>query len=235
MKKNMNLTLKLIWLYFLVIFNMVQSIYAAPDTLYKNGFSINPTDGNLPIVLEQFSITREKTTFKIYWTTTSEINCNYFLLSTSKDGENFTVISKMPGAGNSLSTKEYCVNDNHPLSGTFYYRLSLIDYTGAERFYKPVEVSWEPSNAEILGVEKISPNPFIKELTVDFFCKKEQKVKLEIVNLQGIVVCEKEINATANYNTAKLTEFNGHDSVYFLFLTCDEWRTKGFKLIREGK
>ncbi len=202
---------------------------------FEYRYVTNLANSPLPIVLEQFKATPEKEDIKLYWTTASEMNNDYFTIYRSGDGSDFATLNKIPGGGNSASILEYCMTDNHPLTGTSYYRLSQTDYDGKEKFYEPVAVNWEPVVAEILGVEKITPNPFIKKFTIDFFCKNSQKVKLEVVNMRGTKVFEKSVDANENFNTMEIDNLPGKESVYFIFLACAEWRTRGYKLVRENK
>ena len=193
----------------------------------------NLANSPLPIVLHQLSATPEKEDVRISWTTDSEIDNDYFTLFRSKDGSDFKVINNIRASGNSTSVRDYCVIDQDPISGMSYYRLSQVDYDGKEMFFKPVPVNWETMNIEILGVEKINPNPFIKELTIDYFSKTAQKVHLEVLNTSGTKVFERWSDAKENNNSLKIDDFTGKENIYFIFLSCEEWRTKGYKLIRQ--
>jgi hypothetical protein len=67
----------------------------------------------------------------IYWQTASEQNNDYFTLSHSTDGYNFTQLAQLNGAGNSDQTLSYSFDHTRPASGINYYKLSSTDFDGS--------------------------------------------------------------------------------------------------------
>lgn len=67
----------------------------------------------------------------INWQTVSEQNNDYFTLSHSTDGYNFTQLAQMDGAGNSDQTLSYSFDHTRPAAGINYYKLSSTDYDGS--------------------------------------------------------------------------------------------------------
>jgi hypothetical protein len=67
----------------------------------------------------------------IYWQTASEQNNDYFTLSHSTDGYNFTQLAQLDGAGNSDQTLSYSFDHTRPASGINYYKLSSTDFDGS--------------------------------------------------------------------------------------------------------
>lgn len=66
----------------------------------------------------------------LYWQTVSEQNNDYFTLSHSTDGYNFTQLAQLDGAGNSDQTLSYSFDHIRPAAGINYYRLSSTDFDG---------------------------------------------------------------------------------------------------------
>jgi len=66
----------------------------------------------------------------LYWQTASEQNNDYFTLSHSTDGYNFTELAQLDGAGNSDQTLSYSFDHTRPAAGINYYRLSSTDFDG---------------------------------------------------------------------------------------------------------
>lgn len=67
----------------------------------------------------------------IYWQTASEQNNDYFTLSHSTDGYNFTQLAQLDGTGNSDQTLSYSFDHTRPASGINYYKLSSTDFDGS--------------------------------------------------------------------------------------------------------
>ena len=67
----------------------------------------------------------------LYWQTASEQNNDYFTLSHSTDGYNFTQLAQLDGAGNSDQTLSYSFDHTRPASGINYYKLSSTDFDGS--------------------------------------------------------------------------------------------------------
>jgi hypothetical protein len=66
----------------------------------------------------------------LYWQTASEQNNDYFTLSHSTDGYNFTQLAQLDGGGNSDQTLSYSFDHIRPAAGINYYRLSSTDFDG---------------------------------------------------------------------------------------------------------
>lgn len=67
----------------------------------------------------------------VYWQTASEQNNDYFTLSHSTDGYNFTQLAQLDGAGNSDQTRSYSFDHTRPAAGINYYKLSSTDFDGS--------------------------------------------------------------------------------------------------------
>lgn len=93
------------------------------------------------------------------WSTAFEENNSHFELERSEDGQNWTRIGSVEGAGNSLETQHYEFTDK--LEGIsvnaskLYYRLRQVDYDGAFE-YSPVVVL---SKSTIAPELTLYPNP----------------------------------------------------------------------------
>lgn len=77
---------------------------------------------------------------RLYWSTASETNNDYFLLHRSMDGQNFSLVSKVNGAGTSTTELYYEVNDYVLYDGISYYRLKQVDINGDEAEFDLISV-----------------------------------------------------------------------------------------------
>ncbi|MEI7803123.1 MAG: hypothetical protein WCI97_10785, partial [Bacteroidota bacterium] len=101
---------------------------------YGIGYSSNP----LPVELTTFTAKAvDNKSVALFWNTQAELNCSYFSVERSADGNEFSEIGKVAGNGTSQIAHDYNFSDNSPLCGTAYYRLMQVDENG-EYHYTPI-------------------------------------------------------------------------------------------------
>lgn len=143
----------------------------------------------LPVNLLNFSAEKTNDYIQINWQTSSEINNQYFVLEKSIDGREYIAIELIPGNGNSNVVINYNSTDYSP-SKTNYYRLKQVDFDGTTTLSKTIII--ETSNEEnILEINKI----FFQEskLLVEFTNSLNQKIEIEILDLNGKSLIRKEL------------------------------------------
>ncbi len=130
----------------------------------------------LPISLLYFKGNAAGDFVELNWSTASEVNNDYFTVERSYDGENFSSVAQLNGAGNSTVTLDYSTRDEMPLKGISYYRLKQTDYDGMYSYSSPVAISYLGENSfEVLAVNSESsiirvqindPEGGVREFTV---------------------------------------------------------------------
>lgn len=108
----------------------------------------------LPVELVNFSVTCENGISTLHWTTISENNNDYFIVTRSGDGVNFEPIATVDGAGNSLNEMNYSHTDSEIRNQTVYYQLVQVDFDGSKSLSTVVS-SQDCSKSEV----KLHPNP----------------------------------------------------------------------------
>ena len=112
----------------------------------------------LPIELLFFDAQMNGKVVDIFWSTSTEINNDYFTVERSPDAVVFSELAKVKGAGNSSQTLHYNAVDANPLSGISYYRLKQTDFDGNYTYSNIVAI--EQSTDDILGINfSVFPNP----------------------------------------------------------------------------
>jgi len=148
--------------------------FNAPNTVNCNSFEIT-----LPIELEDFTVTEENNSVKLFWTTASEINNDYFTIEHAADGIDYTEISKIDGAGNSNNRISYTYVDENPKEGINYYRLKQTDFDGDYTY----------SNIKVINIDSeinpvhIYPNPCNQRLSIK--ANQEELASLRIYTILG--------------------------------------------------
>ncbi len=143
----------------------------------------------LPIELIYFKPYLEDGIVKFKWVTASEQNNDYFTIEKSLDGTNFSIITKLPGAGNSSTMNTYTSVDRNPTLGISYYRLKQTDYNG--RFER---TDWYSVNIEkdINGL-LIYPNPIGNKIHIECNSFIEKEDYLYIFDVSGKLIFTEKI------------------------------------------
>ncbi len=147
--------------------------FDAPDVISSDNCGVA-----LPIDLLEFTATKEGSAVDLEWTTTAEINNDYFELQRSENGIDFNAIAKIQGAGNSNVLLQYKNVDDAPLKGISYYRLKQVDFDRQYSFSNVVSVNI------VNEAITIHPNPTSGLLTIDNIENQE----LTILDITGKIV-----------------------------------------------
>ena len=107
----------------------------------------------LPVRLSSFEAKAVGETVALSWATANETKSAFFDVERSADAREFGAIGRVAAAGEAQSTKNYGLVDEHPLSGTNYYRLKQVDLDGQTAYSKIVSVVMDNLTPafEILG------------------------------------------------------------------------------------
>jgi hypothetical protein len=166
----------------------------------------------LPIELLSFEVKHKLPGVSLNWTTSSEINNDYFIIERSKDGISFEPLGKIKGAGNSTIVLEYDFYDAKPYNGINYYRLRQVDFNGTFTHSDVAAIRIEDGAEEI----SVYPNPANDELNMVFNNTYDGVVELTIVDLVGQTNKKwlEKINSGTNIIQIKINMLA--DGVYYL-------------------
>lgn len=115
----------------------------------------------LPIELSSFHVSCQDNKVNVNWKTATEQNNALFIIERSQNAIEWEEVLRVPGAGNSMSAREYSATDAKPLAEISYYRIKQVDVNGAQKVFMSSSVSCKTGGGNSL----ISyPNP-----TADYF------------------------------------------------------------------
>ena len=139
-------------------------VTSAPVSLWAatSPFSLSSSSGNnpLPITLLRFNAVPGNKQVFISWATANEKNSDHFELERSQNGIDFTLLTKLNGAGNSNTLLNYSWIDTDPLNGNSYYRLKDVDIDGDFTFSEVKSVHFDAKQStSSLSAFMIYPNP----------------------------------------------------------------------------
>ncbi len=124
----------------------------------------------LPITLSTFSATQHsERSSRLNWSTSSEINSEYFGIERSTDGETWETLDRIAAAGNSFEELAYeFIDDRLPFTRSkdqiFYYRLRLTDLDGTFKYSDIQGVNFSRVQN---GIISIYPNPTNDRINFD--------------------------------------------------------------------
>jgi subtilisin-like proprotein convertase family protein len=125
------------------------------------------TSSPLPVELISFQANcAEDGKVEVTWATASEHNSADFTLEKSRDGNNWSVLATLAGAGNSTQVINYSVADNTAAEGTNYYRLTQTDFDGASETFNIASANCAES--DVLNTINVYPNPSTGDFYIDF-------------------------------------------------------------------
>ena len=165
-------------------------------------FSVCEEGGITPVTLTNFSAHAKGNGVSIDWSTSQELNNDYFQVERSADGSsNWSVVATVNGAGNSQVAKKYNAFDASPLAGVNYYRLKQVDNDGKSSYSNTVAVKMQLQKTAI----SVIANPFYNTLTVNFISPTSEMVTARIIDVTGKQIAAQ--NWSVNSGTSR-KDFN---------------------------
>ncbi|SDK86593.1 Por secretion system C-terminal sorting domain-containing protein [Catalinimonas alkaloidigena] len=141
----------------------------------------------LPVTLISFEATpTAEHAVQLHWATAAEVNNAHFTLERSADGNVYTPLVQVEGAGTVNQRRDYTWTDQQPLAGTSYYRLSQTDFDGTTETFAPVAVTL--SEKAQVSLSSAYPNPFRDVLHIVYESNEAGTGRILLTNQQGVAV-----------------------------------------------
>jgi len=188
----------------------------------------------LPVELLSFDVLADGNQEKIDWVTATETNNASFTVERTRDQLNYETIAQVKGSGTSSVRNNYTAVDLHPLTGTSYYRLKQTDYDGKFVYFGPVAVRYaEAAPNNNFGLNKVYPNPFKDQFTIELDCKSETLLTMQLVGFDGKIARKQSIECPQGISTFSYTDFsNLAEGNYIVQLSDGNGHTVSAKLIK---
>ncbi|MCO6500759.1 MAG: T9SS type A sorting domain-containing protein [Vicingus serpentipes] len=172
---------------------------------------------SLPIELLYFNAIMDGKVVKLNWTTTAEINNDYFTIQRTQDGFIYTEIGTIAGAGNSNTILNYREVDQYPLSGISYYRLKQTDFDGNYTYSKLVAVELAPKGS--LFIDYVYLDHDNNNLEYYFSYNHNKPLSVDILDVSGKVIYSETISTNNSNNVKAISLSNISQGVYLLRLS----------------
>ncbi|MBK6914258.1 MAG: discoidin domain-containing protein [Ignavibacteriales bacterium] len=183
-------------------------------------------DDALAVELTEFSAQSNGENVTLNWNTSTELNNAGFEVE-RRTGEAFLPIGYVNGNGSSVEEHSYSFTDSSIQSGSYYYRLKMIEFGGAYEYSDEVLV--DVVSPERFILEQNFPNPFNPSTTIKFSLPQRSNVKLTIYTLLGEKVenlVEQELEA--GVHSYEFSPTNLSSGIYLYAL-----ESKDFKEIKK--
>jgi hypothetical protein len=181
----------------------------------------------LPVELTNFDAKCDGNDVKLSWTTTSEINSDFFTIEKSSDMLAWKTIGIITSAGNSNEEKNYSFIDSHKIEDENYYRLSETDFDGTTKYFNTVTVQCDEQ--EDLSFTNIFQNSS-GTISVDFTGKHNEKYSLQMYDITGKLISEAKGEQLSGLNHVSFTTNAAGNAIYMIVLT-DDYTTVTKKII----
>ncbi|MBK9638104.1 MAG: T9SS type A sorting domain-containing protein [Bacteroidetes bacterium] len=135
---------------------------------------------SLPIELISFNGVAMNNYNLLEWSTSSEINNDYFTIEKSLSGIQFENIGTVDGAGNSTLLRQYMFKDMMPSKEISYYRLKQTDFNGSYSYSNIIAI--QPNKKHGIGYTYIGSEQQIMVFCYECF---EENYNIDITDAAG--------------------------------------------------
>jgi hypothetical protein len=190
-----------------------------------DNIKIEYTEPNaLPVSLTSFTTECDNGIPLLKWTTASEQNSDYFQIERSRDGIDWTPVSKIQGIGNSNTTKNYQFHDM-TTGGNFegYYRLKQVDIDGKFEYFYPKYILCGSKTYDI----EVFPNPVKEELFTGIRNSMLGEGLITITDFSGKVVKQEWVNLSDGYNLISLDVKYLSSGIYLIKIISNDIKFVG--------
>ncbi len=192
---------------------------------FERSITVN-VDCPLPIELLEFGGVIEGANNRLYWTTASEVNNDYFTLERSRDGMNFEVLATIQAAGNSSQVLNYHNYDYHPHPTVSYYRLKQTDFDGEYSYSQTIALS---RTSTVATVSDLFPNPAHTGVNFDLNTPKAGVVQVLMYDNSGRLISSNSFEAHVGSNSYHMDIQNLATGVYNVVVEFDQLEKREVK------
>lgn len=188
--------------------NAVDANYTAGSlTIY-----VCPEGQFLPILLTNFYGKTLENANILTWETAEEINVHAQVIERSADGQNWVEIARIEGKESGSGLSKYEIADQNPPVRSFY-RLRVVDCDGSATVSKVVFLD---RNIDRFEIDGISPNPAQQTASIKFQSQREAEAVLQARDINGKLVFEQKMEATAGENQFTIDVLDWHSGIYLV-------------------
>lgn len=172
--------------------------------------------GVLPVELVSFSGDKKEGYNEISWTTSMELDNDYFQVQKSINGKDFKTIGEVDGNGQSEEEINYLYYDTDP-DASAYYRLKQVDFDGTTEYSKTIYVGASYADKIFMNIKENG-----RYVNIDPHHKTTSVI---VYDMRGSIVLNKMIDKMTSIDYSHLssgvysiTAFNSNDKTFQKFI-----------------
>ncbi len=171
----------------------------------------------LPVTLVDNNVECNEGKVVIDWSTSSEVNNDYFVVEKSYDNIVFFELATVDGAGNSNVNNTYAVTDDEANNLTTYYRLKQVDFNGTTTYFDVKAVNCGNNNFEV--------NQFVfgeTQFSFNVITTAKEIVDVILYDVRGRIVSNKKFNLENGNNKINLNNLSLSRGMYLLSINGEK-------------
>ena len=149
----------------------------------NNGLGAYRSTSVLPVELTSFAASVIDRTVTLKWRTESESNSHGFEIEKRSNQSGWNTIGFVKSAGNSTQSQNYSFVDSKVETGSYLYRLKMIDLDGTFSYSTVIEV--EVGTPTTFSLSQNYPNPFNPTTRIDYQVPFSANVQIELYSITG--------------------------------------------------
>ena len=167
-----------------------------------------------PVELTKLSATALESTIRVDWEAASQSNNMGWFVERSLDGRNFNDIGWIDGAGTTVQTLNYDLEDLDVVPGVlYYYRLRQMDFDGGS---SQSEIVSAMLAGDGFSIGEPYPNPSAGLVNIPMSLSKVSDVKVSVVNMLGQELLTQKHSLQSGYQVVTLNLSELAQGVYHL-------------------
>jgi hypothetical protein len=167
----------------------------------KMAFPLSP-NATLPVILNSINAVNRECTPVIEWSTSQEINSNYFEIERKAEQENgFKKVGTVQSQVNSSIATNYTFNDEHLENGKYQYRLKMIDLDGQFSYSRVVSLNMFCGSETSVN---LYPNPSNSSINITMNTNDNDTYNVIIVDMMGRRLYQSVFDFNSGMNTIQL-------------------------------
>ncbi|GEM_PF-3358529 len=174
------------------------------------------TQRALPVTMTVFKGALVNNTTNLTWTTTQEVNTQYFEVLRSNDGATYQPIGSLNAVGNSSNENTYRFTDLQPAPGVNYYRLKIVDVDGSYEYSDIVTI-------RLQTVVKLTawPNPFSNKLQLSLLQNNSSTLLVKMFSTTGQLMLQKNVAVVSGNNNITIDNVQSFKAGFYIIEVKD--------------
>jgi hypothetical protein len=196
-------------------------------------------DGRItPVELVTFDARRTGSSVTLDWATATEQNSGWYEVERAVNTGSelaFERIETVPAAGNSTSRREYNAVDNNVRTGSYVYRLRMVDRDGTFDYSDEVAVVIGDNANSTLAIGETRPNPVSGIANVDYTINTPGMVRVELTDMIGRTVStifEGNVSSAGTYSLEVSAEGLAAGMYQIVIKSGDSVATRSLQVVR---